>query len=68
MTTLLNLIVENVVSNWIAMTVEDRLVAQEGLGLTVGRCMGLFYAEDNVVGSWDKEWLQGALNVFIGLF
>ena len=26
--------------NWIALTVEEHLVAQEGLGLVVGRCLG----------------------------
>ena len=67
-TTLLNLIVYNVVSNWLAIMVEDQLLAQEGLGLAVGRGMGLFYKCDGVAGSWYQEWLQGALNVLICLF
>ena len=50
------------------LTVEDQLAAQEVLGLDIGRCMGLLYADDGVVGLQDLEWLQGALNVFIGLF
>ena len=33
--TLLNIIVDNVVQNWIALTVEDEMVANEGLGLVV---------------------------------
>ena len=41
-TTLFNLIVKNLVWNWPEMTVEDQLVAQKGLGLTTGRCIGLF--------------------------
>ena len=55
-------------SNWIAMTVEDQLVAQEGLGISVERYMVLFYADDGMVVSLDQEWLQGALNVLIILF
>ena len=43
--TLFNFIVTNVVRNWLAMMVEDQLVAQEGLGLSAGRCMGLLYAD-----------------------
>ena len=66
--TLFNFIFDNMVRNWLAPMVEDQLVAQEGLGLAVGRCLGLFYADSSVVGSRDKEWLQGALNGFIGLF
>ena len=49
------------------MTVEDQLAAQEGLGLAVGRCLGLLYTDDGMVESRDTEWLQGALNVLIGL-
>ena len=30
--------------------------------------MGLFYADDGMVGSWDPKWLQGALNVVIRIF
>ena len=30
--------------------------------------MGIFYADDGVVGSRDLECLQGALSVLIGLF
>ena len=52
-TTLSNLIFKNVVWNWLAMTVEDQLVAYNGMGLAVGRCMGLLYADDGVVGSQD---------------
>ena len=50
------------------MTVDNQLVTHEGLGLSVGRYVGLFYASYGVVGSQDMEWLQVALNVFISLF
>ena len=50
------------------MTVEEQLVVHEGLGLAVGRCMVLFYADDRVVGSRDPERLQGEMNVLIVLF
>ena len=38
------------------------MVSQEGLGLEVGRCVN-----DRVMGSWDPEWLQGALNMVMSL-
>ena len=47
--------------------VEDQLVTQEGLGISVGICMGIFYANNGVLGLWYTEWLQGTLNVIIGL-
>ena len=63
--TLFNLLVDNVVRNWIMLTVEDQLVTQEGLVVVVGMCLGLFYADYGVVGSQDQECLQGTLNTFI---
>ena len=48
-----NFIVNNEVNNWLAMKVEDQQVAQEGFRLAVGRCLGLFCAENGVVISSD---------------
>ena len=56
------------VRSWIVLTVEDQLLDQEGLGLEVVRCLVLFYVDDGMVGLQDTEWLQGSLNVIIGLF
>ena len=67
-TTLFNVVVDNVVWSWLAMNVEDQKVVQEGLGINVGRCLGVFYAEDVIVRTQEPEWLQNALNVIIGLF
>ena len=50
------------------MTVKYQLVSQEGLGLRVGGCLGLFYVDYGVVGLRDPEWIQGELNMLIGLF
>ena len=52
MPTLFNLIVNNVVMNWLAMTVEDQPVAHETLVLVVGSCMGLFHVDYRMVVSW----------------
>ena len=68
MPTLLNFIVDNVVRNWLAPMLEDKLVLHEGLGLAVGRCSGLFYADDGVVRLRDPEWIHDTLNVSIGIF
>ena len=32
------------------MTVEDQMVAEEGLGLVLGKYMGLFYSDEQIVG------------------
>ena len=66
--TLFNLVVENVIRTWMTMTVEDQRVAHDGLGETVGRCLGVFYANYGMVGSHDSDWLQHVMNILIGLF
>ena len=50
------------------MTVKYQTVVQQGLGLNVGRCLGVFYTDKCMVGARDSEWLQNALNIRIGLF
>ena len=50
------------------MTVEDQRVAHNGMGEAVGRCMGIFYVNDGMVGSRNVEWLQHLINVLVGLF
>ena len=49
--TLFDLIFNNIVRNCLTLMVEDQLVAQEGMVLSVSRCMGIFYAYDGGVGS-----------------
>ena len=56
------------VRNWLVIMVEIQLFAQEVLLLAVGRCMGLFYADNSMVVLQYPEWLQGVLNVIIGIF
>ena len=51
-----------------SLTVEDLSTNHEGLGMKVGQCMGIFYADDGMIGSRDTEWFQGAINVLIWLF
>ena len=66
--TLFNLVVDNIIITWLSMAVEYRRVYQDGLGETVVRCFGEFYADDVMVGSCDLDWLQHAMNVLVGLF
>ena len=66
--TLFNVVVDNVIITWMAMTVEDQRVAQDGLGETVGRCLGVFYADDGMVGSRNSDWLQHTMNVLVRIF
>ena len=34
----------------------------------VGHCLGVFCANDSMVGYRDSEWLQHLMNVLVGLF
>ena len=47
---------------------EYELVSHERLVLAVGRCLGLICADEGMMVLRDPEWLQGALNMPIGLF
>ena len=58
----------SVVQPWISLTVEDGSVVHDEFRKAVGRIMGVFYANDGLIGLRDPEWLQGDFNVLIGLF
>ena len=66
--TLFNMVIDNVIRTWLEMTMEEQRVDHDRLGKTVGRCLGVFYAEDGMVGSQDPDWLQHSMNVLLGLF
>ena len=53
--TLFNVVVNNVIRTFLDMTVEDQRVDHDGLGETVGRCLGVFYADDGMVGSRESD-------------
>ena len=65
---LFNVVDDGVVYHWLSLTMEDVLGIQDGLGHVVDRRLGVFYADNGLLGSRDLEWLQGALNVLIVLF
>ena len=48
--TLFNVVVDNVVHNWLSMKVEDDMVIHDGLVHAVVRSMGVFYADDGLIG------------------
>ena len=56
------------VRHWLSLMVDYGLVVHDGLGNTVGRCLGVFYVGDGLLGYWDMEWLQGTLNALVGMF
>ena len=66
--TFFNVLVDNFIRAWLAMTVEDHRVAHDGLLDTVRRCLGVFYADECMVVSQDADWLQHLMNVLVGLF
>ena len=63
-----NMVVESLVRHLMSLTVEYEYATHEGLGVSVGRCMGLFYVDGVIIGSRDLKWLQGGINYFIRLF
>ena len=62
------MVVDNFIRTWLAMTVEDKRVAHDGLGETVGWFLGVFYSGDGMVVSRNPDWLQYATNILVGLF
>ena len=51
-----------------SMTVEDKLVPHDRLGLVLGCSMGMFYAYYGMVDSRYPEWIQVSFKIIIGLF
>ena len=66
--TLFNIIVDNVIQTWLAMTVEYQRMAHGGLREALWRCLRVFYADDGMVVSRDPDWLQHSMNGLVGLF
>ena len=65
---LFNVMVDDVVITWLAMTVEDQSVAHDGLGEIVGKYLGLFYANDDMSSSRNTDWMQHEMDILVGLF
>ena len=66
--TLFNVVVDNSIRTWQALTVEDQRVDHERLVETAGWFLGVFYADDGMVGSHKSDCLQNAMNIVVGLF
>ena len=62
------MVVNNVIRTCLVITVEDQRVVHDGLGETVGWCLGVFYANDLMMGSRDADWLQHLMNGQVSLF
>ena len=55
MSTLCNVLLNNVIRTWLIMTVEDHRVVLNGVGENIGRFLGVFYSYDGMVGSRDSD-------------
>ena len=55
--TLFNVVVDNVVQMWLVMIIKEHTVEQEVLGLNMGRFLGLFYANNDMLRAQKSEWL-----------
>ena len=62
-----NVAVDSVVWHWLPMTVEDETVNHDRMRHAVGQGLELFYVKYDLLGLRYLEWIQGTLNVFIGL-
>ena len=66
--TLLNVVVDNFIRIWLAITVEDQRLARDRLVETVLWCLGVLYPNDCMVGSQNADWLKHSMNILVGLF
>ena len=66
--TFFNVVVDNVIKTWLIITVEDQRLDRDGLGETVGRCLEVFCANDDMVGSIDAFRLQHSMKILVGPF
>ena len=67
-TTLFNMVVDDVIRNWMEVMVEDQTVNQNVLGETVGRFLGVFYSNNGMVISHQLYWMNHTMNVLVNLF
>ena len=56
------------IRNWLSLTVEEKSAIHYGLRMAVGRYIGVFYTDGGIIGLKEPEWIQGAINVLIGIF
>ena len=66
--TLFKVVMENVIHTWLEMAVEDQRVAHTRMEEAVGRCLGIFYADDGMVVSRYPEWLQHLMHILVSPF
>ena len=60
--------VDKVFHNWVSITVEYNTVIHNRLVHVAEWSIGVFYADNRIIGSRDPRWLQGGINILIGMF
>ena len=65
--TIFNLVVDAMVQHWVAVAVE-RAGGQDGCIQDGRHQSSLFYADDGIVTPSDPGWVQGDLNILVGVF
>ena len=55
--TIFNVEVEIVVQYWISLTLKEKSYVCDGLRVVMGRIMGMFYADNGLIGLRDPYWL-----------
>ena len=62
--TLFNILADAVFRAWEAETVEHPVYGN----CPIGEILSLIYADDDQLSAMDREWLQRALNILVGMF
>ena len=65
---LFNMVVDNVIRNWLSLTIDNPAATHDGVGEAVGQELGVFYAENGIIASHNTKGVQGDINFLIGLF
>ena len=66
--TIFNIVADNVIRCWLGFVSDEVTDSAEGLGHNVTQRAAFFYADDGLVASPDKQWLQQAFEVLSDLF
>jgi len=66
--TLFNVVCDAVIWKWLDIVTDDGQIPLTGFGYCILEQGALFYVDYGLIASWQADWLQWALDVFVDLF
>jgi hypothetical protein len=63
-----NIVADAVIRHWLFTVSPEETDASDGLGDNITKRAALFYADDGLLASPDREWLQDAFTVLVDMF